>query len=502
MQYALQKLWDVAVEQEATQLTVAMYADLSNANGGQSSLWSLLNQKITLFYDCLDTPQQNLVQWLFLKLVQLGEGIDDTRKTVLEAELLQRHPQQAAQIKVLLAHKALFWGTMRYQNNIIEIASFVTLNTMFFKYLGDKYMNNIKQTIMFDQQELQELLDKAEEQIIEQSKRIDFYITEYSIELLAQKMRNGDFEVPEYQREFVWEKERKSRFLESLLMGLPIPFLFFWESPSTGKLEIVDGSQRLRTIQEFIHEDFQLTDLSELSLLSGLRFKDLAESRQRKIKNRSIRGIILNEHTDEHSRFELFDRINTGSKIAEPVEVRRGALGGCFLNLVKRLAESKLFINLAPVPKQKRKQREHEELVTRFFAYSDGLEGYKDRVSEFLYNYTKKMNKILKEQSNLESEYEKRFMNVMKFVEKNFPNGFRKTVSARTTPRSRFEAIALGSYKALLEKKEIENATIDMNWLNAKEFSEITGADGANAKNRLERRINYVRDKLISNSEP
>jgi hypothetical protein len=59
-------------------------------------------------------------------------------------------------------------------------------------------------------------IDAAEAQIEEQTKRIDFYITEYSIELLANKMRNGDFVVPAYQREFTWEHERRTRFIESV----------------------------------------------------------------------------------------------------------------------------------------------------------------------------------------------------------------------------------------------------------------------------------------------
>ena len=104
----------------------------------------------------------------------------------------------------------------------------------------------------------------AEAQIVEQSKRIEFYVTEYSVELLAQKMATGDFEIPAYQREDTWEPSRKSRFIESLLMGLPIPFLFFWERPESGRLEIVDGSQRLRTIQQFIHGDLMLGELDEL----------------------------------------------------------------------------------------------------------------------------------------------------------------------------------------------------------------------------------------------
>ncbi len=218
----------------------------------------------------------------------------------------------------------------------------------------------------------EEQIIAAEKQIVEQSKRIEFYLTEYTLEILALKTRNGDFEVPAYQREFTWEPERKSRFLESLLMGLPIPFLFFFESPETGKLEIVDGSQRLRTIEEFILGDLELGDLEELSLLSGFRFQDLPESRQRKLKNRSIRGIVLNEHTDEQSRFDVFERINTGPKIAKKAEIRRGALGGPFLDLVISLSKEKYFANLAPVSKKREKEREREELITRVCAYGDG----------------------------------------------------------------------------------------------------------------------------------
>ena len=232
----------------------------------------------------------------------------------------------------------------------------------------------------------------AEEQIVAQSKRIEFYVTEYSIELLAQKMLNKDFEIPAYQRADTWEPARKSRFIESLLMGLPIPFLFFWEKPSSGQLEIVDGSQRLRTIKQFIYDHLVLGALEKLTELEGLRFQDLPESRQRKIKNRSIRGIVLNEHADEEARFDLFDRINTSSKIANNAEVRRGSLLGPFLNLVIELADDPTFVDLAPTPEAQTRLRGREELVTRFFAYSDGLDGYHDRPSLFLFQYARKMN--------------------------------------------------------------------------------------------------------------
>src|SRR5580704_13872 len=130
---------------------------------------------------------------------------------------------------------------------------------------------------MFSLMLITEHVAAAEAQIVEESKRIEFYLTEYSVELLASKMHSNEFVIPPYQREDTWEPARKSRFIESLLMGLPIPFLFFWENPATGKLEIVDGSQRLRTIQQFVLKDLVIGELDELTHLEGLKFSDLPE---------------------------------------------------------------------------------------------------------------------------------------------------------------------------------------------------------------------------------
>ena len=343
-----------------------------------------------------------------------------------------------------------------------------------------------------------EQIAAAEQQIVEQSKRIEFYLTEYSVELLATKMANGDFIIPNYQREDTWEQPRKSRFIESLLMGLPIPFLFFWESPATGKLEIVDGAQRLRTISQFVKGELVLGELDELDTLQGFRFIDLPESRQRKIKNRSIRGIVLNEHADEEARFDLFDRINTGSKVANKAEVRRGALTGPFLDLVIELAKCPLFEQLAPVSEAQNKLREREELVTRFFAYSDGLDGYRDRVSPFLFAYARKMNEQFAADPTLVDTYRQRFLEVLTFVQRVFPMGFRRTAKGTATPRSRFEAIAIGSYLALRARPELATVTPGVgDWIVSRDFQAVIGSDGANAIARLRRRLDFVRDRLV-----
>ena len=92
-----------------------------------------------------------------------------------------------------------------------------------------------------------------ESQINEQRKTVDFDTREFTIEILVDKYEKNinkdqnELYVPDYQREFVWDDERQSKFIESLLLGLPIPLIFVAEG-SDGRLEIVDGSQRIRTL--------------------------------------------------------------------------------------------------------------------------------------------------------------------------------------------------------------------------------------------------------------
>ena len=345
----------------------------------------------------------------------------------------------------------------------------------------------------------EQILDKeaAEAQIQERSKKIDYYITEYSIGFLAEKMKAGEYYVPEYQRNYTWDEPRKWRFIESIIMGLPVPFLFFYENPETGKLEIVDGSQRLRTIREFVYDDLRLDELDRLPTLNGFTFHDLPESRQRKILNKSIRGIVLSEQTDEESRKDLFERINTGSLVANPAEVRRGSLSGPFVSMVEKLAQNELFIQLAPVSEKQVQLKERDELITRFFAYGDGLDEYADEVSPFLFAYTKRMNKFFKERQELQAEYEKRFIDMLTFVQKYFPWGFRKTPNGKATPRTRFEAIAVGSYWACREKPGLVPNDVNA-WINTDEFKKIIRSDGANVTSKLLERINVVKSYLLA----
>ena len=195
---------------------------------------------------------------------------------------------------------------------------------------------------------------------------------------------------------------------------------------------------------------------------------------------------------------DLFDRINTGSKSANPSEVRRGALPGPFQDLVNELAMEPTFIELAPMSPKQAKERIREELVTRFFAYGDGLDDYKDDPKRFLYVYVGRMNGRFKTDASLATSYKRRFRETMSFVASVFPYGFRKSETGKATPRSRFEAIAIGSDLALRENPSLSGATPEvMSWLTSEKFDDTVGSDGANGKNRLLGRIRFVKERLL-----
>lgn len=346
----------------------------------------------------------------------------------------------------------------------------------------------------------------AEEQIDAASRQVKFTITEYSVEFLAEKIRREEYYVPEYQRELTWKPVQKSRFVESVLIGLPIPFIFFWQDDD-GRFEIVDGSQRLRTIREFMDDELKLTKLQLLTAANGFYFSDLDLSRQRRFQDRSIRGIILDNDTSAATRTEMFSRINTGGTNANEAEIRRGALPGPITDLIVELARDPVFVRMTPISASLVKLREREELVVRFLAYTSRfqpdpggplLPGYQDRPKDFIYEFVDSMNKRAEEDPNIVESLRSRFGQTVEFVERKFPNGFLKPEGRTQIPRVRFEAIAIGSALALQEQPELFDQDLDVEqWLNTDKFLEVTTSDGANVRRKLVGRIEFVRNRLL-----
>lgn len=351
----------------------------------------------------------------------------------------------------------------------------------------------------------------AMEQLETSQRILDYDTKEFTIELLVQKFGAGgeddDIFVPAYQRRFRWDDRRQSRFIESLLIGLPIPFLFFADIQD-GRLEVVDGMQRLSTCKAFLNDELVLVGLERLSELDGFSYSNLPKAQQRRLRNRTIRSVVLSQKASEDDRRDLFDRINTGSLIAEPVETRRGSVMGPVTDLLDKLATDERFLRLCPMSEAARRKREGEELITRFFAFGDavpnGLADYRDRISEFLKSWLQRANERALADPRVVEEYRERFHKVMAFVESYFPYGFRKKATSKATPRVRFDAIAVGVWLAARREPQFlrQKPTIDpKEWIVSDDFFELTTSSAANVRSRILNRTEYSQFMLMGRRE-
>lgn len=346
----------------------------------------------------------------------------------------------------------------------------------------------------------------AEEQVRLEQRDVDFETKEFTVEHLVDKYHRGleddtnELFVPDYQRDFVWSEKRQSRLIESLILGFPIPYIFtadvLSEDPDLdGRIEIVDGSQRVRTIHAFIHNKLTLQDLKSLSALNGFNFQDLPLSRQRRFLRIPVRVIELSSKCNEETRRDLFERINSGSDVLKDMEVRKGSeLGSSSLytEVIKPCSAIELFKDLAPLSQAKEKRDERLEFTLRFFAYLENYRNFDHSVRDFLDEFMKANGEVDdKKQNAMKLEFE----NMLNFVAKYFPAGFKKTPSAKSTPRVRYESIAVGVALALREVPSLIPTQLD--WISSDKFKEITTSDGANSKVKVIERIEYVRDMLL-----
>lgn len=337
--------------------------------------------------------------------------------------------------------------------------------------------------------------DKAEEQIVEQKEPVSFDTREYPIEVLINKFKAGEFVIPNYQREFVWEKDKvkMSRFIESALLDLPIPYLYFADEPETGKLEIVDGSQRIRTIKAFYENQFTLQGLEVLDLLNGFKYSDLLESRQRRFLRKTLRSIELTEKASSDVRRDLFARINTKPYDLLPMEIRKGLFQGDFYNFLNECSSNEKFKSLCPISAERTKRGEGEELILRYFAYSDKYQEFVHSVEDFLDDYMKDKHENGFDKNAMTDEFTK----MLDFVETYFPYGFKKSTSGNTVSRVRFDAIAVGVTLALREKEDIAPVNVS-EWIESSDFKQHTTSGSANNRSKVIGRIEYVKNILLS----
>lgn len=350
-------------------------------------------------------------------------------------------------------------------------------------------------------------LNLLEKEIETQQRNVAYDTKEYTIELIVSKYQTklddntNEFFVPDYQREFVWDESRQSRFIESLFMGLPIPYIFLAEN-SDGRYEIVDGSQRIRTLAAFLDDELRIEKLEKVTKLNGLTFSKLTSSRQRKFKNISLKMIVLSERTTDETKNDIFERINRGSDLLKDMEKRKGIYRGEFSNCLYELAKSDQFVRLTPVAHWFENRQEREELLLRFFAFSEWYPTYKDStgIAKQLDNYMESKNSVFDE--NAKEEMIGKFGKTMNFVEKYFRYGFAKN-NTNQVSRQYFEAISVGTWLVLCDDQNIEVSKEQIDKIStSQEFLQMmSGRYHTHKAQKIRMRIDYIKRELLKHGK-
>ena len=217
---------------------------------------------------------------------------------------------------------------------------------------------------------------------------------------------------PDFQRASVWNNTQKSKLVESLLLNLPIPPCFLAEDDDFVRV-VVDGQQRLRSIDDFYHGRYALTGLQVLKELNGKYWADLPPKLDRKILQRVIRTLVISHHTNSGIRFEIFERLNSGGEPLTEQEIRNATLRGSFNSMLNKIANSSAFLSAMAIKKPDERLR-HHELVLRFFAVRASVSDYKPPLKMILSEFMR----IHRAEDEVGiKEFEKVFVDTQKKVE-------------------------------------------------------------------------------------
>jgi len=149
---------------------------------------------------------------------------------------------------------------------------------------------------------------------------------------------------PNFQRQSVWRsKKQKSELIESILMGIPLPLIYFSQN-SEGKLQVVDGRQRLTTLFDFLNDKFSLSELNILTKLKGKKFSQLEADEQSDLEDYQIIAYIIKPPTPDRIKFDIFDRVNRGGTRLNNQEMRNALYQGKVTELLNTLSKNSNFL--------------------------------------------------------------------------------------------------------------------------------------------------------------
>lgn len=237
--------------------------------------------------------------------------------------------------------------------------------------------------------ELKKLQTKARERTVKTQ------TIEYDLETIVKKLKTGVIKLnPEYQRKHRWDYDHSSRLIESLILNIPVPFIYISQDVDVddevddeiARYSVIDGQQRLTAIYEYMEDKFELQGLEVLSDLNGVKYSGLPAFLIRRLEERTIRCLRIDSTLDGQVKYDIFERLNSGSVMLEPQELRNATCRGPFRKLIKELVDFKPFVSSIALTKTKKEKMEDEELVLRFFAiaYKDGYKEYRGGFKSFL----------------------------------------------------------------------------------------------------------------------
>jgi uncharacterized protein with ParB-like and HNH nuclease domain len=329
---------------------------------------------------------------------------------------------------------------------------------------------------------------------------------DFSVQDLVDKISANDIDLkPDYQRNYVWGSDdgvenKRCRLIESLLLNIPIPVIYFAEQAETLKYEVIDGQQRLKTFQDFLGDGFALHNLEIRDDVNGKTYSQLDQRDRDEIRKRSIRAIVVLNESDEEIKYEVFERLNLGSVQLTPQEIRNNSFRGTFNDLLKELAESQPFKSMFKARlKSDKSNMAYEELVLRFFAYH--FSGSK-RVEQLTYFLTKFMKENRNQPSETINEYRRLFAQTINKIqeylgEDAFSMYIPKTKTWNSTSNRLVYESQMLAFSSIQESEIIVSPEIFKQRLKTKmENSEFQKMFDAAGGRKIQERLDEIKDML------
>lgn len=201
---------------------------------------------------------------------------------------------------------------------------------------------------------------------------------ERTVNEVINRINRGRYQLdPDFQRTFVWDALKQSKLIESCLMRIPLP-VFYVAEAKDGRIIVVDGLQRLTTLQRFLDGKFKI-DLGKLDNeshhpLNGMRFSDLAVTLQERILDTSLLLYILDSKAPERARLDIFERVNSGVPLSRQ-QMRNSLYNGKATKWLRLASESPEFLEVTGASLDQKTMRDRE-VINRFCAFH--LLGYQD----------------------------------------------------------------------------------------------------------------------------